>query len=1157
MRKGIIGIAGVSESRSARIISDIIKSEQGKSLVIAGSEARAKRLADDLSFFTSRPVRVCPAEDQIFLRFEARSHDRMIDRLSALDALRTEDDCIVVAPVTAAIKKTLPHGIFEQKRLVMKVGDLFDLEQLKESLVQLGYERMSLVEGRGEFSIRGGILDVFTPTADNPCRIEFFDTEVDSVREFDIDTQRSVRNMDAIEIGPAEQMLLDKTLFKEASERVSRAYTAQAKKLKKKGEAYTDAVHRLEKRRDELCEYIDNQANVQLLENYIHYFYEETEYMWDYMEEGNLFVDDPDRILEMLDSRTREQKSDFQVMLERGEIVPGDMAIMTGREDFLKALDHQPIWLCSPFPKSIRGIQYTELRNIQSAQMMNFTGHMELLKSEIKSYVKKGWKITITAANKERLTNLREYIRRIGAENDVQFALGSLSAGMEFPEEKCCIISDSDIFGQRRARRRKRNITNGQKIDSFTDLKAGDYVVHESHGIGRFLGIQQLDIQGEKKDYLKIKYAGNDLLYVPVEQFDIVQKYIGADGITPKINKLSGRDWKVTKAKAKQAIAEMTEELVQLYAEREVEKGYAFGPDTVWQKEFEDSFPYTETDDQLRSISEIKTDMEKPVAMDRLLCGDVGFGKTEVAARAVFKCINDGKQAAVLVPTTVLANQHFYTFSERFSNFPVTVSMLSRFRTPAQRKKTIDGLADGSVDLVIGTHSLLSKEVKFKDLGLLVIDEEHRFGVSHKEAIKKLKKNVDVLTLSATPIPRTLNMSLTGIKDMSLIEEPPEDRYPVQTYVMEQDDGVIRDAIQRELDRDGQCFVIFNRVRGINQLAEKIMRLVPEARVAVGHGRMNEQTLENVMLDFVNHETDVLIATTIVESGIDIPNANTLIIIDSDRYGLAQLYQLRGRVGRSNRLAYAYLMYQKDKVLTEVAEKRLRAIREFTEFGAGFKVAMRDLEIRGAGNLLGSEQSGHMMNIGYELYCKLVDDAVKRIKGEYVNDTPDETSVELAVAANIPDWYIEDETTKLQIYRKIALVRTPADEEEMLDELIDRFGDVPRETMNLLKVAQIRGLCEELSVARIYEQNKRILFTFEEKNRLTPFAVMNINEAFRGRAFVHGGVKPYIRIPMIPERKLEDTIRLLRLVRDSAAQWDAQKEGEQQKEKGRAGAPLS
>ena len=1133
-KKGIINISGISESRCAPIISKIVK-EEGQSLIIVATENRAKRLASDLSFFSEKEVLVLPAEDQVFLRYEAKNHDQLIERLKILKALRTNKECIVVAPVSAAVKKITPHKNFEEISLKLKLGDDIDLEEVKATLVKLGYERMEIVESHGEFSVRGGILDIFTPDSDNPFRVELFGTEVDSIRTFDRDTQRSIENLKYIEVYPAEQMLVEDDIFKKAADNLFKEYSAQAKKLAGKGEEFQNAAANLVKRRDELCEYIKNVSNLQLLENYLHYFYEDTEYLWNYMEKGTIVIDDPDRIYEFLDSRSNEIKQDFNVFLERGQVVPRDLKLLSDRDDFQKIYGEKLVYIITPFTKMIKGVdELTEVHSINSRQMVTFNGRMELLEAELKEYAKKNYKIIIVVDSKERLDNLKEFVERIGLLEKVIFQEGSLSSGMDFPEEKICYISENDIFtGQRQARRKKKKKTKGQQIQSFADMKKGDYVVHENHGIGKFLGIEQLTVQGEKKDYLKIKYAGNDMLYVPVEQMDIIQKYLGADGIAPKINKLSSGEWKVTKAKAKAAIADMAKELLELYAQRNMEKGFSFSEDTVWQKEFEDAFPYTETDDQLRSIEEIKEDMERPVAMDRLLCGDVGFGKTEVAARALFKAIADGKQAAVLVPTTILANQHYYTLKERFENFPLKVEMLSRFRSEAQQDEIITQLGKGQIDLIIGTHRLLSKDVKFKDLGLLVIDEEQRFGVAHKEAMKKLKKSVDVLTLSATPIPRTLNMSLTGIKDMSLIEEAPEERYPVQTYVLEQDESMLKEVITRELDRGGQVFVVYNRVRGINKIADNIRDLVPDARVVVGHGQMNEHTLEDVMISFINGENNVLVATTIIESGIDIPNANTMVIIDADKYGLSQLYQLRGRVGRSNRMAYAYLMYQKDKVLTEVAEKRLKAIKEFTEFGAGFKIAMRDLEIRGAGNLLGSSQSGHMMNIGYELYCKLVDDAVRALQGEIVNDNKEETSVELVITANIPNWYIENETLKLQMYKKIASVKSEEDEEEIIDEFLDRFGDLPRETLNLIKVSRIRGYAEELSVVRISEQMGKVVISFAEKNPLNPFALMNVNEAFGMKVFVHGGKEPFIRLTTKPMDKLDDTVKLLSILNEN------------------------
>lgn len=1171
----MINISGISESRVAPVCAYLCR-KKDQSIIIVSTDVRARRLALDLSFFVKdKEIMVLPGEEPFFLRYDAKNHDQMIERLKALKALRTGEPAVVIAPVSAAIKKMTPHSFFEESTVKLTLGEEIDLEKVKADLVKMGYERMEIVDGRGQFSIRGGIIDVFTPDGNHPYRVELFGTEIDSIRTFDEDTQRSLENLKFIEIYPAEQIMASEDIFIRASDKIRRNYSKAASAAESSGRP--ELADRIKKTRDELCEYIESVANLQLLENYIHYFYDEPEYLWDYMQNGSVMIDDPDRIYEALELRDREQDEDFKVMLERGQVIGSDAAGLSDTSDFMKVLRQPDAAVFTPFPKRVQGIDtFDNVYNMQSRQTLTFSGKMNVLETELKSYVKKGYKVTMVCSSPERLENLKEFTERIGLEGKILFEKGSLTAGIDLPTEKLCWISESDIFaGKKTGRKKKKFKDAGQKIQSFADMREGDYVVHENHGIGRFIGIEQLSVEGEKKDYIKIKYAGNDMLYVPVEQMDIVQKYIGSDGGVPKINKLSGGEWKATKAKAKAAIAVMAKDLIDLYAQRKMEKGYSFGPDTVWQREFEDSFPYEETDDQLRSIAEIKADMEKPFSMDRLLCGDVGFGKTEVAARALFKCVADGKQAAVLVPTTILANQHYYTLKERFENFPFKVEVLSRFRSPAQQSDILSRLEKGQVDLIIGTHRLLSKDVKFKDLGLLVVDEEQRFGVEDKEAIKKLKTNVDVLTLSATPIPRTLNMSLTGIKDMSLIEEPPEERYPVQTYVLEQDDQLIKEIIERELGRGGQVYVVFNRVRGIQQIADKISELVPDAVVAVGHGQMNEHALENVMLSFINGESNVLVSTTIVESGLDIPNANTMIIMDSDRYGLSQLYQLRGRVGRSNRLAYAYLMYQKDKVLTEVAEKRLRAIREFTEFGAGFKVAMRDLEIRGAGNLLGTEQSGHMMNIGYELYCKMVDDAVRALQGEIVNDNKEETSVEIPVSAYIPERYIENETLKLQMYKKIAAVRSYDDEDEILDELLDRFGDVPRETVNLVKLAHIRYLAEEMSVTRIHQvkeeslpggrsrmpggvrtaatagrttspragmpaaravapatDNVKLVFDFAAKNPLSGYALFNLTEKFGPRVFVHGGTEPFIRLTTPRKNMLDDCIEMLEVLSD-------------------------
>ncbi|MBQ9930749.1 MAG: transcription-repair coupling factor, partial [Firmicutes bacterium] len=724
-------------------------------------------------------------------------------------------------------------------------------------------------------------------------------------------------------------------------------------------------------------------------------------------------VDDPDRVRELLELRDKEGAEDFKALMERGEAAPADADLFLTERHLSGIYRGRRAFVFTPFQKQIRGISSLDSSiHIVSKQPPVFNGRMDFLEKELKRYVKLRYRILLVCSTEERRENLQNFIDRCDLTGRVFADTGNLTGGMEFPDEKLVILSDKDIFVTTK-RKRTKSSREGAPIKAFTDIRKGDFVVHESHGIGKFEGVEQLTVQGIRSDYLKVRYAGEDMLYIPVDQMDLIQKYVGAEGIAPRINKLSGGEWKKTRAKTKAAIKDMAAELLALSAARKMEVGYAFPSDSLWQKEFEDLFPYEETDDQLRCVQEIKRDMEKAYPMDRLLCGDVGYGKTEVAARAIFKCLAEGKQAALLVPTTLLANQHYYTFKERLKDFPFHVELLCRFRTDKQQDAIIERLNKGEVDLVVGTHRLLSKDVKFKDLGLLVIDEEQRFGVQHKESIKQLRKSVDVLSLSATPIPRTLHMSLIGIRDMSLIEEPPEERYPVQTYVMEQDDAMMAEAIRRELDRGGQVYVIYNRVRGIQKIAAHIREMIPEASVVTAHGQMNEKTLEDIMVDFVNNEYNVLVATTIIESGIDIPNVNTLIILEADHFGLSQLYQLRGRVGRSNRMAYAYLLYQRNKILSETAEKRLRAIREFTEFGSGFRIAMRDLEIRGAGNLLGTEQSGHMMQVGYELYCKMVDDAVKELSGEPVREEGPETSIEMDVEAYLPEEYIGDEFQKL------------------------------------------------------------------------------------------------------------------------------------------------
>ena len=741
-----------------------------------------------------------------------------------------------------------------------------------------------------------------------------------------------------------------------------------------------------------------------------------------------------------------------------------------------------------------------------------YAGHMDMLASDLRKYLKDGYSVTVACSTADRLVNLRDFFGREGLDK-VTITDKVLVSGAVLPEEKKLYISENDIFPSAKYSRRRR-AKKGAPIKAFTDIQPGDYIVHEMHGIGLFTGVVKLTVDGSTRDYLKIQYAGKDVLYVPVDQMENIQKYMGPDGHVPRISKLSGSDWQTIKSRVKESIRDMAEEFLRNAAKRASAPGFAFEPDSSWQREFEDSFPYVETEDQLRCTEEIKRDMESPKAMDRLLCGDVGYGKTEVAARAIFKCLEQGKQAAVLVPTTVLANQHYHTFLARFAGYPFAIDMLSRFRTEKERQQTVEKLAKGDIDLIVGTHRLLSKDVKFKDLGLLVVDEEQRFGVEHKEVIKKLKENVDVLTLSATPIPRTLHMSLIGVRDMSVIEQPPEDRYPVQTYVLEQDDEAIKAAILRELARGGQVYIVYNRVKGIQSVARHIHELVPEATIGVGHGQMNERELEDVMMDFSAGETQILISTTIIESGLDIPNVNTLIVLDADRFGLSQLYQLRGRVGRSNRMAYAFLFVKKDKQISETAEKRLKAIKEFTEFGSGFKLAMRDLELRGAGNLLGVEQSGHMLSIGYELYCKLVEEAVEELTGTAPKDKPLEadTQVELSVSAYLPEEYVSDEITRLELYKKISSVSSDEERSDMVDELLDRFGDLPTPADNLLDIAYLRNLASRCGISKVAKQLDKAVFLFEEKSLMDARHMAVLMDEYGPRLTIYGGSVPRISL---------------------------------------------
>ena len=1124
--------SGISGSRTAYMLASGLR-EKNKLLAVVSSGQAAARLADDLVFYMPElKVIVLPEEEDVQVLYEARDRGALVKRIQALTALTEKvpaDTDIetgrgmtaVIAPVSSAIKLTETPDRFTGSVITVKIGERVDPHELRKKLSEAGYQAAAVTESPGEFTSRGGILDVFSPAMEAPVRIEFFDDEIDSIRTFDGETQRSIDNLEKAVIVPAAEFIPDNNEKEKGLAAVMKEYDRMIRRYKKE-HAHPDVadgrVDAVEAHRGRVKDIFDNSSSSQLYADLIGFFDVEKSRLWDYAKGCFIAVCDPAGILNAMPDSADDS--------EFFDVYKDSFGITAKRN----------VDIYTPFPETVAGVErFDRIDNVKSRQIAPFNGHIELFASEVGRMLSQGFKVVIAAGSEERNLRVREYLEIAEVSGDISYRRGSLSGGFIMDDEKICFITGNDIFsGIIKAPRRSKKRKSSKDSITFSELHKGDYVVHELHGIGRFEGIKPVTADGITRDYLLIRYAGSDMLYIPTEQLDVIQKYIGNSGNAPHLSRLSGTSWKRTRDRAKKAAMEIAEDLIKLYAKRQAEGGYAFGPDTVWQNEFEDAFPYTETDDQLRAVEEIKEDMQKPLPMDRLLCGDVGYGKTEVAARAVFKCISEGKQAAILAPTTLLVNQHYHNLRERFHDFPFEVEELSRFKSKTAIGKTLKGIKSGRVDLVIGTHRLLSEDVKFKDLGLLVVDEEQRFGVRHKEKIKELRSNIDVLTLSATPIPRTLNMSLTGIKDISLIEEPPGDRFPVHTYVTPYDEEIFRNAIARELARGGQVFVVNNRITGINQVAETVSRLVPEARVGIGHGRMHEDHLENTMLDFIEGRINVLVATTIIENGIDIPNANTMIILNADRFGLAQLYQLRGRVGRSNRLAYAYLMYQPGKVLTDIARKRLAAIREFTEFGAGFKLAMRDLELRGAGNILGEAQSGHIESIGYELYCKEIDRAVRQLKGEDVGEARSDITIDLSVKASIPADYIPDEALRLEAYRRIAAILDGDDAMDVIDELSDRYGDVPEDALELINVAEIRAHAEYLGVSNIYKPDRWVNIKFASGVRVHPFVFVMAKSEYGDKVLLSDGRATMLRYNMGKETNIPELLQLMRFLRASA-----------------------
>jgi transcription-repair coupling factor (superfamily II helicase) len=959
-------------------------------------------------------------------------------------------------------------------------------------------------------------------------RIELFDDEVDSIRYFDAMTQRSIEKIKTIEINAARELLLYDNEIKSAAQVLNHALEKRLKALNSAGKK-KDA-ERLSEVIKEDIDKLNQGVYFEGLEKYLNFFKLEFNSILDYLKDFIIIIDEPNRVRQRYDNMELEFQEQFKGLLASNEVLPEQYGTFFTYDQLLTKFKNSKCISFNTLLKSSADFKPDAIISFVSRSMHPFHGKLDLLMDELQLWKSRKYKVIILSGTEEKGRRLVQSLIDQDIEAIYKSSLdielqdghivvmpGTLSNGFEFPSIRYAVISDREVFTAPKKEGPKKK---GRLIKAFTDLKVGDFVVHENHGIGQYIGIEKLTVGGLTRDYLNIKYGGNDKLYIPTDQLDMIQKYIGGEDKLPKLNKLGSAEWSKTKSKAQHSIQALAIDLLKLYAERQQKIGFSFSADTRWQKEFEDMFPYEETDDQLRCIEEIKRDMEDGRVMDRLLCGDVGYGKTEVALRAAFKCVMDSKQAAILAPTTILAQQHYNTCIQRFGSFPIKIDVLSRFKSASELKKAAQDVKSGTVDIIIGTHKLLQDSIKFKDLGLLIIDEEQKFGVGHKEKIKSIKTNLDVLTLSATPIPRTLHMSMIGIRDISLIEEPPEERYPVQTYVMEHNEDVIRDAIFKEVARGGQVYFLHNRVRSIAKTAARIKELVPEARVAYAHGQMDEKVLEDTMLDFYNGEYDVLVCTTIIEAGLDIPNVNTIIIMDADKMGLSQLYQLRGRVGRSNRLAYSYFTYQKDKVLSEVAEKRLQAIKEFTEFGSGFKIAMRDLEIRGTGNLLGKEQHGHMEAIGYDLFIKLLEETLQELKGETTVKRVD-TSIELQINAYIPETYITDENQKIEMYKKIASISNQQDLFDIEEEIEDRFGDIPTMVRNLLSIAYVKQQAQMCGISNISQRNNNIAIKFKTDKFIKPQAAMQIASDYKGRILFTASEQPYFTLKGTDEKPEE------------------------------------
>lgn len=1134
-KKGPVLVSGCMDSQKVHFMQEAAKEAPWK-LVVTYDDTRAREIYEDFKNF--RPdVWLCPARDLLF--FNADIHGNLLtkQRMAVFRHLAEDSGGVVVTTFDGLMDHLLPLEALKEQILTVESGQTLDSEEWKERLTGLGYERMAQVDGMGQFSVRGGIIDVFPLTEELPIRIELWDDEVDSIRTFDLESQRSIEQLEGVKIYPATEMVLSKSQIAEGIAAIEKEEKKYEKSLKNQHK--TEEAARIRSIIAELLDGLREGWKQHGLDSYIEYFCQESVSFFHYFprEDTIVYLDEPERLKEKGATVEAEFRESMVNRLEHGYLLPGQTNLLYPAKEMMAMAQTGTTAYLTGLEQKLSGFAVNERYALSVKNVNSYQNGFELLIKDLTRWKREGYRVILLSASRTRASrlasDLREYDLRAYCPDEgnseaavrpgeILVTYGNLHRGFEYPMIKFIVITEGDMFGvEKKKRKRKKTSYEGTKIQNFSDLAVGDYVVHEDHGLGIYRGIEKIEQDGVIKDYLKVEYGDGGNLYLPATRLDGIQKYAGSEAKKPKLNRLGGDQWNKTKSRVKGAVKEIAKDLVRLYAARQETEGFQYGPDTVWQKEFEEMFPYEETDDQLDAIEATKKDMESRRIMDRLICGDVGYGKTEIALRAAFKAVQDGKQVVYLVPTTILAQQHYNTFIQRMKDFPVRVDLMSRFRTPAQVKKTLEDLRRGMVDIVIGTHRVLSKDVQFKDLGLLIIDEEQRFGVAHKEKIKKLKENVDVLTLTATPIPRTLHMSLVGIRDMSVLEEPPVDRTPIQTYVMEYNDEMIREAIHRELARGGQVYYVYNRVNNIDEVADHIAKLVPEAAVVFAHGQMHEHQLERIMFDFVNGEIDVLVCTTIIETGLDIPNANTMIIQDADHMGLSQLYQLRGRVGRSSRTSYAFLMYRRDKLLREEAEKRLQAIREFTELGSGIKIAMRDLEIRGAGNVLGAEQHGHMEAVGYDLYCKLLNQAVLELRGKRREEDTYETVVDCDIDAYIPTSYIKNEYQKLDIYKRISGIENEEEYMDMLDELMDRFGEIPKPVDNLLRVAGLKALGHQAYVTEVNINSQEVRLTMYQKARLNTAGIPALVEAYHGNLKFHMAEEPYFTLL---DRKKDQTV---------------------------------